>query len=56
MGDGRVQHPRDVVQEGDLIQARIIRIDPARKRMGLSMRQPGEGGAAGEEVGSEESA
>jgi len=56
MGDGRVQHPRDVVQEGDLVQARIIRIDPARKRMGLSMRQPGEGSAAGEEVGSEESA
>jgi len=44
MGDGRVQHPRDVVQEGDVVQARIIRIDPARKRMGLSMRQPGEGG------------
>src|ERR687885_165935 len=35
MGDGRVQHPRDVVQEGDVVQARIIRIDPARKRMGL---------------------
>jgi small subunit ribosomal protein S1 len=56
MGDGRVQHPRDVVQEGDLIQARIIRIDPARKRMGLSMRQPDEGSAAGEEVDTEESA
>jgi small subunit ribosomal protein S1 len=54
MGDGRVQHPRDVVQEGDLIQARIIRIDPARKRMGLSMRQSEEGSAASEEVGSEE--
>ncbi len=40
MGDGRVQHPREVVQEGDVVQARIIRIDPARKRMGLSMRQP----------------
>src|SRR5262245_16592938 len=49
MGDGRVQHPRDVVQEGDVVQARIIRIDPARKRMGLSMRQPGEGGASGDE-------
>jgi len=56
MGDGRVQHPRDVVQEGDLIQARIIRIDPARKRMGLSMRQPDEGSAADTEVDSEESA
>jgi small subunit ribosomal protein S1 len=38
MGDGRVQHPRDAVKEGDQIQARIIRIDPARRRMGLSMR------------------
>jgi small subunit ribosomal protein S1 len=45
MGDGRVQHPRDVVQEGDVVQARIIRIDPARKRIGLSMRQGGESGA-----------
>lgn len=42
MGDGRVQHPRDVVGEGDVVKARIIRIDPARKRMGLSMRQPGD--------------
>jgi len=49
MGDGRVQHPRDVVQEGDLIQARIIRIDPARKRMGLSMRQGSEAGPPAEE-------
>ncbi|HNP87755.1 MAG TPA: 30S ribosomal protein S1 [Kouleothrix sp.] len=47
MGDGRIQHPRDVVQEGDVIKARIIRIDPARKRMGLSMRQPGEAGDSG---------
>lgn len=39
MGDGRVQHPREVLQEGDVVQARIIRIDPARKRIGLSMRQ-----------------
>jgi small subunit ribosomal protein S1 len=49
MGDGRVQHPRDVVQEGDVVQARIIRIDPARKRMGLSMRQPGEGAEGADE-------
>jgi len=44
MGDGRIQHPRDAVHEGDRVQVRIIRIDPARKRIGLSMRQPGEGG------------
>ncbi|HWQ12849.1 MAG TPA: 30S ribosomal protein S1 [Roseiflexaceae bacterium] len=52
MGDGHVQHPRDVVQEGDVVQVRIIRIDPARKRMGLSMRQAGESGELeGDEAG-----
>jgi len=39
MGDGRIQHPREIVAEGDTIQVRIIRIDPARKRIGLSMRR-----------------
>lgn len=38
MGDERIQHPKEVVAEGDQVQARIIRIDPARKRMGLSLR------------------
>ncbi|EFO80818.1 RNA binding S1 domain protein [Oscillochloris trichoides DG-6] len=38
MGDERIQHPKEVIAEGDTIQARIIRIDPARKRMGLSLR------------------
>ena len=37
MGDGRIQHPRELVAEGDTIPVRIIRIDPARKRIGLSM-------------------
>ncbi len=37
MGDGRIQHPRELVSEGDTIPVRIIRIDPARKRIGLSM-------------------
>lgn len=38
MGDERIQHPREVLSEGKVVQARIIRIDPARKRMGLSLR------------------
>lgn len=45
LGDERVQHPREIVQEGDTIQARIIRIDPTRKRMGLSLRLTLEGDA-----------
>lgn len=38
MSDDRIQHPRDVLAEGDTINARIIRIDPTRKRIGLSLR------------------
>lgn len=38
LGEGHIQNPRDVVQETDEVQVRIIRIDPARKRMGLSLR------------------
>jgi small subunit ribosomal protein S1 len=38
LGEGHVQNPRDVVQEGDVIPIRIIRIDPTRKRMGLSLQ------------------
>lgn len=44
MGDERIQHPKEVVAEGQVIQARIIRIDPARKRMGLSLRLNREAG------------
>jgi small subunit ribosomal protein S1 len=50
MGDGHVQHPRDAVQEGDAVQVRIIRIDPARKRMGLSMRQVEELAGSGDDA------
>jgi small subunit ribosomal protein S1 len=45
MGDERIQHPKEIVAEGQVVEARIIRIDPARKRMGLSLRlnrEPGE--------------
>ena len=38
LSDDRINHPKDVVVEGDTIKARIIRIDPARKRIGLSLR------------------
>ncbi len=51
MGDERIQHPKEVVAEGDVVRARVIRIDPARKRMGLSLRlsrEVGEGEPAAE--------
>ncbi len=35
----RINHPKEVVQEGDEVQVRIIRIDPERRRVALSLRQ-----------------
>ena len=39
LSDERVNHPREVVQEGQEVQVRIIRIDAQRRRMGLSLRR-----------------
>ncbi len=39
LSDDRVAHPRNVVKEGDEMTLRIIRIDPQRRRMGLSLRR-----------------
>jgi small subunit ribosomal protein S1 len=37
--DERITHPKQVVKEGDELLLRIIRIDPQRRRMGLSLRR-----------------
>jgi small subunit ribosomal protein S1 len=37
--DDRVTHPKQIVSEGDELLLRIIRIDPQRRRMGLSLRR-----------------
>ena len=34
-----INHPREVVSEGQSLQVRILRIEPDRRRMGLSLRQ-----------------
>ncbi|NPV91985.1 MAG: RNA-binding transcriptional accessory protein [Firmicutes bacterium] len=38
-----VRHPLDVVSVGDIIQVWVLEVDLARKRIGLTMRRPGEG-------------
>jgi small subunit ribosomal protein S1 len=35
----RVEHPNEVLQEGDDVIVRVIRIDPTRRRIGLSLRR-----------------
>jgi small subunit ribosomal protein S1 len=39
MADYRINHPKEIVQEGDQVQVRVIRIDPQHRRIGLSLRQ-----------------
>jgi small subunit ribosomal protein S1 len=39
LAEGRVTHPRNVVQEGWNLTLRGIRIDPQRRRMGLSLKR-----------------
>jgi small subunit ribosomal protein S1 len=45
-----IKHPRDVVNEGDELKLKIIRIEPERRRLGLSLKQ-----AQDEEAGIEPS-
>jgi small subunit ribosomal protein S1 len=37
--EGRVAHPSHVVKVGDVLTLRIVRMDPARRRLGLSLRR-----------------
>ncbi|MCX6030240.1 MAG: S1 RNA-binding domain-containing protein [Chloroflexi bacterium] len=42
LADYRVNHPKEVVHEGDQVPVRIIRIDLQHRRIGLSLRQADE--------------
>lgn len=39
LSSGRINHPQEVVHEGEKHVMRIIRIDPNRRRMGLSLKR-----------------
>ncbi|OQA40707.1 MAG: 30S ribosomal protein S1 [Chloroflexi bacterium ADurb.Bin325] len=39
MADYRIAHPKEIVHEGDEVAVRVIRVDPQRRRIGLSLRQ-----------------
>jgi small subunit ribosomal protein S1 len=39
LSESRINHPKEVVKEGDALTLRIIRIDPERRRIGLSLRK-----------------
>jgi small subunit ribosomal protein S1 len=46
LAEGNFLHPRNVVKEGDRVTARIIRIDSADHRLGLSLRQSPQTGSS----------
>jgi len=39
LSDQRITHPREVVKEGETYTLRIIRIEPQRRRIGLSLKR-----------------
>jgi small subunit ribosomal protein S1 len=44
LSDERITHPKQVVREGEDVSLRIIKIDPQRHRLGLSLRQAEDSG------------
>jgi small subunit ribosomal protein S1 len=38
LSDDRIAHPKEVVKKGDTLTLRIVRFDPERRRMGLSLK------------------
>jgi len=46
MSEIKISHPSEVVQPGDRVQVRVLRIDSANHRLGLSMRLAHEGQAS----------
>jgi small subunit ribosomal protein S1 len=39
LSEQRINHPKEVVKEGDVVTLRVIKLDPERRRIGLSMRK-----------------
>jgi small subunit ribosomal protein S1 len=39
LSEDRIAHPKEVVHEGDVVTLRVIKIDPERHRIGLSLRK-----------------
>jgi small subunit ribosomal protein S1 len=39
LSEDRIEHPKEVVSEGDKVALRVIRIEPDKRRIGLSLRK-----------------
>lgn len=39
ISEKRIEHPKEVLKEGDVVTLRVIRVDPVNHRIGLSLRR-----------------
>ena len=39
LSESRINHPKEVIKEGDVLTLRVIKIDAERRRIGLSLRK-----------------
>ncbi len=39
LSEKRIEHPKEVLKEGDMVTLRVIKIDPGNHRIGLSLRR-----------------
>jgi small subunit ribosomal protein S1 len=39
LSEDHVKHPKDIIEKGQVVAARIIRIDPDQRQLGLSLKQ-----------------
>jgi len=39
ISENRIEHPKEVLHEGEVVNLRVIRIDPEQRRIGLSLRK-----------------
>lgn len=46
LAEGSFLHPRNVVREGDIVRVRVLNVEPAQQRLGLSLRQVHDAGSA----------
>lgn len=50
LAEGQFLHPRNVVQEGDVVRVQVLNVDPLHHRIGLSMRRVGQTNSSARET------
>src|SRR6185437_6664365 len=40
LADKRIEHPRDVLKEGDEVSAWVLAVEPEKQRLSLSVKEP----------------